>query len=113
MLEIRLNESESAAKIIVVGIGGAGGNAVNRMVDSNIEGVEFIGVNTDRQALQMCKAPVTIQIGDKLTKGLGAGALPEIGMKAAEESTEELTNALKGADMVCTLSFTLHAMTSY
>ena len=100
MLEIRLNESESAAKIIVVGIGGAGGNAVNRMVDSNIEGVEFIGVNTDRQALQMCKAPVTIQIGDKLTKGLGAGALPEIGMKAAEESTEELTNALKGADMV-------------
>ena len=100
MLEIKINESENAAKIIVVGIGGAGNNAVNRMVDSNIEGVEFIGVNTDRQALQMCKAPTAIQIGEKLTKGLGAGAQPEIGMKAAEESEEELINALKGADMV-------------
>ena len=100
LLEIKINESENAAKIIVVGIGGAGNNAVNRMVDSNIEGVEFIGVNTDRQALQMCKAPTAIQIGEKLTKGLGAGAQPEIGMKAAEESEEELINALKGADMV-------------
>lgn len=100
MLEIKINESESAAKIIVVGVGGAGNNAVNRMVDGNIEGVEFIGINTDRQALQMCKAPTAIQIGEKLTKGLGAGAQPEIGMKAAEESEEELASALKGADMV-------------
>ncbi len=100
MLEIKINESEGAAKIIVIGIGGAGNNAVNRMVDGNIEGVEFIGINTDRQALQMCKAPTAIQIGEKLTKGLGAGAQPEVGMKAAEESEEELINALKGADMV-------------
>ncbi len=100
MLEIKINESESAAKIIVVGVGGAGNNAVNRMVDANIEGVEFIGINTDRQALQMCKAPTAIQIGEKLTKGLGAGAQPEIGMKAAEESEEELASAMKGADMV-------------
>ncbi len=100
MLEIKINESESAAKIIVVGVGGAGNNAVNRMVDANIEGVEFIGINTDRQALQMCKAPTAIQIGEKLTKGLGAGAQPEIGMKAAEESSEELASAMKGADMV-------------
>ena len=100
MLEIKINESESAAKIIVVGVGGAGNNAVNRMVDANIEGVEFIGINTDRQALQMCKAPTAIQIGEKLTTGLGAGAQPEIGMKAAEESSEELASAMKGADMV-------------
>ena len=100
MLEIKLNESESAAKILVIGIGGAGNNAVNRMVDSNIEGVEFIGINTDRQALQMCKAPTTLQIGEKLTKGLGAGAQPEVGEKAAEESEEEIINALNGADMV-------------
>ena len=100
MLEIKLNESESAAKILVIGIGGAGNNAVNRMVDSNVEGVEFIGINTDRQALQMCKAPTTLQIGEKLTKGLGAGAQPEIGEKAAEESEEEIINVLNGADMV-------------
>ena len=100
MIEIKIDQTESAAKIVVVGIGGAGNNAVNRMVDSNIEGVEFIGINTDRQALQMCKAPSTIQIGEKLTKGLGAGAQPEIGTKAAEESEEEIINALRGADMV-------------
>ena len=100
MLEIKLDKTESAAKIIVVGIGGAGNNAVNRMVDSGIEGVEFIGINTDRQALQMCKAPTAIQIGEKLTKGLGAGAQPEVGQKAAEESEEDIINALKGADMV-------------
>ncbi len=100
MLEIKIDKSESAAKIIVVGIGGAGNNAVNRMVDSNIEGVEFIGINTDRQALQICKAPTAIQIGEKLTKGLGAGAQPEVGEKAAEESEELITNAIKGADMV-------------
>ena len=100
MLEIKTNDAESAARIIVVGVGGAGNNAVNRMVDENISGVEFIGVNTDKQALQLCKAPKLIQIGEKLTKGLGAGAKPEIGQKAAEESTEDIESALKGADMV-------------
>ena len=100
MLEIRLNEDESAAKIIVVGVGGAGNNAVNRMIDSNVEGVEFIGINTDKQALSMSKAQTAMQIGEKLTKGLGAGAKPEIGEKAAEESTEEIKSALQDADMV-------------
>ncbi|MCI8515007.1 MAG: cell division protein FtsZ [Lachnospiraceae bacterium] len=100
LLEIRLNESESAARIIVIGVGGAGNNAVNRMIDENICGVEFIGINTDKQALQLCKAPTSIQIGEKLTKGLGAGARPEVGEKAAEESSEELMAAVKGADMV-------------
>ncbi|MCD8363713.1 MAG: cell division protein FtsZ [Lachnospiraceae bacterium] len=94
------NEAESAARIIVVGIGGAGNNAVNRMVEEQIGGVEFIGVNTDKQALKLCKAPVTVQIGEKLTKGLGAGAKPEVGEKAAEESLEELKEAIQGADMV-------------
>ena len=100
MLEIKTNDAEAAAKIIVVGVGGAGNNAVNRMVDENIDGVEFIGINTDKQALQLCKAPKLLQIGEKLTKGLGAGAKPEVGEKAAEESSEEITAALKGADMV-------------
>ena len=94
------NDQESSAKIIVVGVGGAGNNAVNRMIDENIGGVEFIGINTDSQALTLCKAPTAIQIGEKLTKGLGAGAQPEIGEKAAEENVEELTQAIKGADMV-------------
>ncbi len=100
MLEIRTTEADASAKIIVIGVGGAGNNAVNRMIDENIGGVEFIGVNTDKQALQLCKAPTLIQIGEKLTKGLGAGAKPEIGEKAAEESAEELAAAVKGADMV-------------
>ena len=100
MLEIISNEADSAAKIIVGGVGGAGNNAVNRMVEENISGVDFIGVNTDKQALQLCKAPKLIQIGEKLTKGLGAGAKPEIGEKAAEESSEELQAAIRGADMV-------------
>jgi len=100
LLEIRTNDAESAAKIIVIGVGGAGNNAVNRMIDENISGVDFIGINTDKQALQLCKAPKLLQIGEKLTKGLGAGAKPEIGEKAAEESVEEITSALKGADMV-------------
>ena len=98
---IKINDdTEASAKIIVVGVGGAGNNAVNRMVDENIGGVEFIGINTDKQALKLCKAPTALQIGEKLTKGLGAGAKPEVGEKAAEENTEELTQALKGADMV-------------
>ena len=100
MLEIKTNDTESACRIIVVGVGGAGNNAVNRMVDENITGVEFIGVNTDKQALQLCRAPKLLQIGEKLTKGLGAGAVPEVGQKAAEESAEEISAALKGADMV-------------
>ena len=107
MLEIRTTETDTSAKIIVIGVGGAGNNAVNRMIDENIGGVEFIGVNTDKQALQLCKAPTLIQIGEKLTKGLGAGAQPEIGEKAAEESAEELSIVIaatglseKGADMV-------------
>lgn len=100
MLEIKINEADNAARIIVIGVGGAGNNAVNRMIDENIAGVEFIGINTDKQALQFCKAPTAMQIGEKLTKGLGAGAKPEIGEKAAEESSEELAQAMKGADMV-------------
>ena len=100
MLEIKTNESEAAAKIIVVGVGGGGNNAVNRMIDEQIAGVEFIAINTDKQALQLCKAPTLMQIGDKITKGLGAGARPEVGEKAAEESAEEISAALKGADMV-------------
>ena len=100
VLEIMTNEAESSAKIIVVGVGGAGNNAVNRMVEEAIGGVEFIGVNTDKQALTLCKAPTVIQIGEKLTKGLGAGAKPEIGEKAAEESIEEIRQAIQGADMV-------------
>ena len=100
MLEIKINEAENSAKIVVIGVGGAGNNAVNRMVDENIAGVEFIGINTDKQALQFCKAPTAMQIGEKLTKGLGAGAKPEVGQKAAEESSEEIAQAIKGADMV-------------
>ncbi len=100
MLEIKINEAENSAKIVVIGVGGAGNNAVNRMVDENIAGVEFIGINTDKQALQFCKAPTAMQIGEKLTKGLGAGAKPEVGQKAAEESSEEIAQAVKGADMV-------------
>ncbi len=100
MLEIKTNEAESGAKILVVGVGGAGNNAVNRMIAENITGVDFIGVNTDRQALSQCKAPKLLQIGEKLTKGLGAGAKPEVGEKAAEESYEELANALQAYNMV-------------
>lgn len=100
LLEIKTNEAEPAAKIIVIGVGGAGNNAVNRMVEEQISGVEFIGVNTDKQALQLCKAPRLQQIGEKLTKGLGAGAKPEIGEKAAEENIDDIENMIKGADMV-------------
>ena len=94
------NEAESSAKIIVIGVGGAGNNAVNRMVEESIGGVEFVGVNTDKQALTLCKAPTVLQIGEKITKGLGAGAQPEIGAKAAEESAEEIKHLVEGADMV-------------
>ncbi len=100
MIEININESENSAKLIVIGVGGAGNNAVNRMIDENIAGVEFIGINTDKQALQFCKAPTAMQMGEPLTNGLGAGATPEVGQKAAEESSEQLAEAIKGADMV-------------
>lgn len=98
--EINMEQNDSGARIVVVGVGGAGNNAVNRMVDENLNGVEFVGLNTDKQALLLCKAPRTVQIGEKLTKGLGCGADPEKGQKAAEESQEELTSIIKGADMV-------------
>lgn len=100
MLEIKINEADNAARILVIGVGGAGNNAVNRMIEENIAGVEFLGINTDKQALQFCKAPTAMQIGEKLTKGLGAGAKPEMGEKAAEENADELAQAMKGADMV-------------
>lgn len=100
MLEINTNDVEPVAKIKVVGVGGAGNNAVNRMVEANIGSAELIGINTDSQALARCKAPMTIQIGEKVTRGLGAGAQPEIGQEAAEESIEEISKAIEGADMV-------------
>lgn len=100
MLEIKANESDTTAKILVIGVGGAGNNAVNRMIEENIIGVDFVCVNTDKQHLKNCKAPVCLQIGEKLTKGLGAGAQPEIGEKAAEENVEDLTEIMKGSDMV-------------
>lgn len=91
---------DGAATIKVIGIGGAGNNAVNRMIESGIKNVEFIAVNTDRQALDYSKANSKIQIGEKLTRGLGAGANPDIGTQAAEESRAEIAEVLKGADMV-------------
>lgn len=91
---------DGMAKIKVIGVGGAGNNAVNRMVEMGVNGVEFIAVNTDRQALILSKAATKIQIGEKLTRCLGAGGDPNIGEKAAEESKEDIANALKGADMV-------------
>lgn len=91
---------ESFAQIKVVGVGGGGGNAVNRMIEAGLGGVEFIAVNTDAQALVTQKARVRVRIGDKLTRGLGAGGNPEVGKKAAEESSDELYEVLRGADMV-------------
>ena len=96
----RTPEVSSFAKIKVVGVGGAGCNAVNRMVQCGLRGVNFISVNTDAQALAANNAPVKIQIGEKLTKGLGAGADPELGRKAADESREVLIEALDDTDMV-------------
>jgi cell division protein FtsZ len=91
---------ETFARIKVIGVGGGGQNAVNRMIEEGIDGVEFIAANSDAQALTLSKAPVRVRLGDKLTRGLGAGGDPEIGRKAAEESSDELYNVLKGADMV-------------
>ncbi|QSB48288.1 cell division protein FtsZ [Parageobacillus toebii] len=91
---------DQMATIKVIGVGGGGNNAVNRMIEHGVQGVEFIAVNTDAQALNLSKAPTKLQIGAKLTRGLGAGANPEVGKKAAEESKEQIEEALKGADMV-------------
>ena len=88
------------ANIKVIGVGGGGNNAVNRMVDNQIKGVQFLAVNTENQVLELSKADVTIQIGEKVTKGLGAGANPQVGEEAAQESREEIIKALEGADMV-------------
>ena len=95
-----VNNIDGTATIKVIGVGGAGNNAINRMIESGIKGVEFIAVNTDNQALQRSKASTKIQIGEKLTRGLGAGANPDIGTQAAEESKSEVAEALRGADMV-------------
>ena len=100
MLEIKTNDSEITAKIIVVGVGGGGNNAVNRMIQEGIKGVEFICINTDKQHLMNCNSATCLQIGEKLTKGLGAGANPEVGKAAAEENREDITEMIKGADMV-------------
>ena len=91
---------DALATIKVIGVGGGGNNAVNRMIEHDVQGVEFIAVNTDAQALNLSKAEIKMQIGNKLTRGLGAGANPEVGKKAAEESKEQIEEALKGADMV-------------
>ena len=93
-------EMDSLAQIKVIGVGGGGSNAVNRMIDNGVKGVEFITVNTDAQALHLAKSEHRLQIGDKLTRGLGAGANPDVGKKAAEESREAIMNTLRGADMV-------------
>jgi len=95
-----VTEKQDGAKIKVIGVGGAGGNAVNRMVEENVKGVEFFVANTDRQALASSKVNQHIQLGPKLTNGLGAGSDPEVGQKAALESEEEIRNALQGADMI-------------
>ncbi|MEO1286597.1 MAG: cell division protein FtsZ [Chloroflexota bacterium] len=100
MEEFDFMAGESSAMIKVVGVGGGGGNAVNRMINEGLGGVDFIAVNTDNQALQLSKAKTRVRIGDKLTRGLGAGGNPEIGRKAAEESQEDLYEVLQGADMV-------------
>ena len=84
----------------VIGVGGGGGNAINRMIENDVKNVQYIAVNTDCQVLRLSKAEIRIQIGRKLTKGLGAGANPEVGRKAAEESEEELREAIEGADLV-------------
>src|ERR1700758_706954 len=100
-IRISFNEEpRNDAKIKVIGVGGGGGNAVNRMIDAQVEGVDFIVANTDLQALKMSRAPVKLQLGVKLTSGLGAGANPEVGRKAALEDADKIIEALEGADMV-------------
>lgn len=100
MLDFQIDDALQPARMKVVGVGGGGGNAINRMIDENLQGVEFISINTDAQALANSKAPVRVQIGKKLTRGLGAGARPEIGRRAAEESQDDIRAALEGVDLV-------------
>ncbi len=100
MLQFEVNEDNMVAQIKVIGVGGGGCNAVNRMIDVGMQGVTYMAVNTDKQALVNSKASIKKQIGEKLTKGLGAGANPEVGQKAAEENEEEIANFIKGSDMV-------------
>ena len=99
-MDTKRTQSETFARIKVVGVGGGGCNAVNRMIEEGIQGVEFIAINTDAQALMLSKATTRVRIGNKLARGLGAGGDPEVGRKSAEESSEDLYNVLKGADMV-------------
>src|SRR5579871_78478 len=100
-VRIQFNEDpRNNAKIKVIGVGGGGGNAVNRMICTGVEGIEFVVANTDLQALQMSRAPVKIQLGTKLTNGLGAGANPEIGRRGALEDADKIIEVLEGADMV-------------
>src|SRR5712691_10103738 len=100
-IRIHFNEDpRNNAKIKVIGVGGGGGNAVNRMIDAGVEGVQFVVANTDLQALQLSRAPVKIQLGVKLTNGLGAGANPEVGRKGALEDSDKIIEALEGADMI-------------
>lgn len=99
-MELNQSQAESFARIKVIGVGGGGCNAVNRMIDEGLQGIEFIAVNTDAQALLLSKADTRVRVGDKVTRGLGAGGNPETGRKAAEESAEELYEVLKGSDMV-------------
>ncbi len=91
---------DSVVQIKVIGVGGGGGNAVNRMIASDVKGVEFVSINTDKHVLIYSQATHKIQIGEKVTRGQGAGARPEIGKRAAEESKDVITDALKGTDMV-------------
>src|SRR6202041_2591933 len=93
-------EAQNGAKIKVIGVGGGGCNAVNRMIRAKVEGIEFIAANTDLQALKLCQAPMKLQLGAKLTKGLGGGANPEVGRKAALEDTDKIIEALEGSDMI-------------
>src|ERR1700719_4013777 len=93
-------EAQDGARIKVIGVGGGGSNAVSRMIRAKVEGVEFIAANTDLQALKLSQAPVKLQLGGKLTKGLGAGANPEVGRKAALEDTDKIIEALEGSDMI-------------
>ena len=99
-MDFDVNMMEGIANIKVIGVGGGGNNAVNRMIENGIQGVEFISINTDRQALHLSKAGTKIQIGEKITKGLGAGANPDIGFQSAEESRDEIGNSMKDADMI-------------
>ncbi len=100
MFDPRDDVAVNYARIKVIGVGGGGGNAVNRMIEAGVDGVEFVSINTDAQMLMNSQSPITVRIGDKLTKGLGAGGRPEIGERAAEESLESLAEVIRGADMV-------------